>query len=75
MWKLNMNTKKKESNYIIFKWYHPFTLVGYEKRDDVRTFGIDLDLRTVCSYCTYEYGRVFMLRILGVGFEWNLLYL
>jgi hypothetical protein len=37
------------------------------------TYGLDLDLRTTVTYHTYEYGKIFTLRILGFGFEYALL--
>ena len=37
------------------------------------TYGLDLDLRTTVTYHTYEYGKIFTLRILGFGFEIGLL--
>lgn len=57
----------------MIKWFHPFEIVV--RRDygeyDGCSYGLDLDLRCVCTYHTYEYGHIFTLRILGFGFEFS----
>jgi len=71
--KKNKITLKTKSSEIMIKWFHPFEIVV--RRDygeyDGCSYGLDLDLRCVCTYHTYEYGRIFTLRILGFGFEFS----
>lgn len=63
--------KRKIKYHWTCKWFHPFEVVGTRDYGEYegRTYGLDLDLRTTISVHTYEYGRVFTLRILGFGFE------
>lgn len=58
-------------------WYHPFNVVikkgGEDDLYNGVTYGLDLDLNTVITYCNYEYGKIFTFRILGFGFEYGLI--
>ena len=69
--------KRKSKYYRQVNWFHPFHVVlrrgdATEIYDGI-TYGLDLDLRTTVTYHTYEYGKIFTLRILGFGFEIGLL--
>lgn len=59
----------------MIKWFHPFEVLF--RRDygeyEGRSYGVDLDLRTMITYHAYEYGHIFSMRILGFGFELSLL--
>jgi len=66
---------KNKKYFTSFNWFHPFELIGYRNDGDLdgRNWGLDLDLRSTCSICHYEYGYIFTVRVLGFGFELSLL--
>lgn len=69
--------KRKSEYHRQVNWFHPFRVVGRHVGNDElydgTTYGLDLDLQTTLSYHTYEYGKIFTVRILGFGFEYALL--
>lgn len=67
--------KRKSEYHRQVNWFHPFEVVLRREYGDCdgTTYGLVLDLQTTLSYHTYEYGRIFTLRILGFGFEYALL--
>jgi len=67
--------KRKSTYHWQINWFHPFQVVLRRDHGDYEgiTYGLDLDLQTTVTYHTYEYGKIFTLRILGFGFEIGLL--
>lgn len=51
------------------KWIWPDVFAGFNKNNDVREYGLRLDLRTEITYYTYEWGRGVTFVVLGFGFE------
>lgn len=62
---------KKNKHCCMIKWFHPFEVLlrRYYGEYEGCTYGLDLDLRSTCTYHAYEYGHIFTLRILGFGFQ------
>jgi hypothetical protein len=66
---------RKWYDNIDIKWFHPFNFVGIKKpkfehpSDDIYEYGFSLDLTTEIYYYTYDWGKGFNFRILGLGFE------
>lgn len=50
-------------------WVQPIAFVGFKECDDVREWGLRLDLRTEATYYTYGWGYGVTLVVLGLGFE------
>jgi hypothetical protein len=67
--------KIKNKYYWTLNWFHPFEVVltrDYGEYDG-RSYGLDLDLRSMLTYHTYEYGKILTVRILGFGLELGML--
>ena len=67
--------KRKIKYYWSIKWFHPFEVVltrDYGEYEG-RSWGLDLDLRTMLTYHNYEYGNILTVRILGFGVEIGML--
>lgn len=52
------------------KFFQPFDLIGYRQSDDVKDYGLRLDLTTELTWYTYDWGWGFVVRILGFGIEY-----